>query len=454
MTTLQSTASVTTAIPNAPRKKRYAVCGVSGRGMGMFIAPMVGIRALPEYGDFSEHGEIAALLDIDAKRMAKANENLKRNFPTYPPDDFSRMVRETQPDVVVVCGPDHTHAQHTITALEHDLNVICEKPMVTDCRQAQAVIDAENRSKGKVRVTFNYRYTQQCMAVKRLLMSGAIGRVVNVEFIYNLDTRHGASYFRRWNRDRTRSGGLSIHKCCHHFDLINWFLDDDPEQVFAFGALNSYGADSPHNPSKRDGNNYTVKEQQERCPYHLRWNAGAMRPLKDDHLTIHEEHFTLPYDEYSKQKPLYIYDPEIKIEDTYSAVVRYKRGASMTYSCNFSTPWEGFILGINGTHGRIETRDFTAPDRCPFPVDERQTITVLPLFGERQVHEVRHVAGGHGGADPMLKYDLFVAPTRESSELKMVAGTHAGAMAVAIGEGVWRSSVEKRLINVAELFER
>jgi hypothetical protein len=65
--------------------------------------------------------------------------------------------------------------------------------------------------------------------------------------------------------------------------------------------------------------------------------------------------FSLPYYvQYPPEKPRYIYDKEIDIEDTYSALVRYKGGTSLAYSCNFSTPWEGYILGINGTGGRAE----------------------------------------------------------------------------------------------------
>lgn len=433
-------------------KKRYAICGVSGRAMGMFILPLHGVRDLPEYGDFSAHGEVVALLDIDPSRPAGVNKNFDTNIPCFGPDNFDRMIDQTRPDFVVVTGSDYTHAHYILKGLEHDVDVICEKPMVIDCGQARAVIEAEKKSRASVRVTFNYRYTQAHMALKRLIMEGTIGRVTNIEFVYNLDTCHGASYFTRWNRDRARSGGLCIHKCCHHFDLINWFIDDEPQQVFAYGALNYYGAESPYNPSKIEGRDYSIEEQKSRCPYHQRWHAGHLTPPADDHLFIHNRYVSLPRDDrFYASKGMYIYDPQIDVEDTYSAVVRYKGGASMSYSCNFSTPWEGYILAFNGTKGRLETREFSQPSRCPFPVDERQTITVLPLFGERQIHEVPHHGGGHGGADPVLKHDLFVEQTRDSKDLHMVAGTRAGAMAVAIGEGVWRSIAESRPIDIEEM---
>lgn len=123
----------------------------------------------------------------------------------------------------------------------------------------------------------------------------------------------------------------------------------------------------------------------------------------------------------------------------------------MTYAANFSAPSEGYILGINGTRGRLETTRYTEPARCPFPVSAPQTISYFPLFGERQVIEPPQVEGSHGGADPLLRRDLFEGPSHESEELQQMAGARDGAYAVAVGEAVWRSVAENRPITIAEL---
>nr|MDQ3327325.1 Gfo/Idh/MocA family oxidoreductase [Chloroflexota bacterium] len=286
---------------------------------------------------------------------------------------------------------------------------------------------------------------------KRMIMSGMLGRITNVEFVWNLDTYHGASYFHRWNRDRSQSGGLTITKGCHHFDLINWLLDDVPVQVFAYGALNYYGADSPHNPS-RGGRSYSVEEQKRRSPYHQRWHAHGLEAPHDDHLTVRDSIFRLPYHvQYPSDKPMYIFDEDIQIEDTYSAVVRYRSGASMTYSSIFSAPLEGYQLAINGTHGRLESVHITDPSRCPFPATDRQTITCYPLFGERQVHETRQAPGTHGGADTLLKHEIFVEPIPESKELGLGASSLEGAYAVAVGEAIWRSVASNQPVNISDL---
>jgi predicted dehydrogenase len=134
-----------------------------------------------------------------------------------------------------------------------------------------------------------------------------------------------------------------------------------------------------------------------------------------------------------------------------NSVIRYRRGASVSYSMNCSAAWEGYTLGINGTHGRLETTHYTAPARCPFPVGEGQAIAYYPLFGERQLYEAPPEQGGHGGADAHLARDLFGAPSPEAAELGLAAGSLDGALAVAVGEAIWRSAQSQRPITIADL---
>ena len=86
-------------------------------------------------------------------------------------------------------------------------------------------------------VTFNYRYSPRNSALKEIIQSGVIGKVTSIDFSWVLDTVHGADYFRRWHREKKNSGGLLIHKASHHFDLVNWWINDVPERVFASGDL-------------------------------------------------------------------------------------------------------------------------------------------------------------------------------------------------------------------------
>ena len=88
---------------------------------------------------------------------------------------------------------------------------------------------------------FNYRWSPYSTKIKQLLADNTIGKLTSVDFHWYLNTYHGASYFRRWHGQMESSGSLWVHKATHHFDLLNWWINSEPSEVFAFGDLEFYG---------------------------------------------------------------------------------------------------------------------------------------------------------------------------------------------------------------------
>jgi predicted dehydrogenase len=169
--------------------------------------------------------------------------------------------------------------------------------------------------------------------------------------------------------------------------------------------------------------------------------------VKDDHLQQNVK----PQELYTDYRPdACIFDSEINIEDTYTAMVKYNQGGLLSYSVNFSAPYEGYKLAINGTRGRLETTEFHEPSRIPFPIPAQQTIDYYPLFGSKEIMHVVHTDGGHGGGDPLLLEDLFLGPD-PARPYEILAGAEAGAYSIAVGEGVWRSSQENKPIDISEI---
>ncbi|MEH7548540.1 MULTISPECIES: Gfo/Idh/MocA family protein [Bacillaceae] len=425
---------------------RIVVCGLSNRALGMFIQPVL--------TQFSQQNEIVGLLDPDERRMEVAKESFPSlsSIPAYHPNKFQQMIKETNANTVVVTSRDDTHIDYILQGLENDLTVITEKPMVTNANDAKRVMEAEERSNGKVIVAFNYRYNPFHRKIKEMILEGKIGRVTSVDLNWYIDTYHGASYFKRWNRDRNRSGGLSIHKSTHHFDLVNWWIDQKPEQVFAYGALNYYGKDGELNPSPTDHRYCSTCQEKQDCQYYMRWsNRRNNLAIKDDH--IKSEGIEKSAHNYTNYRPdSCIFDHEIEIEDTYAVTVKYDKGAFLSYSVNFSLPYEGYRLAINGTKGRIETTEYHEPSRIPFPFPE-QTIEYYPLFGSKEIIHVLQNDGGHGGGDPLLQEDFFMG-VDPSRPYQILAGAEAGAYSIALGEGVWRSAMENRPFSIKELLKQ
>lgn len=421
------------------QKKRYALCGVSNRGLYMYVRNML--------KDFTHYADLVAILDIDPIRFEVCKDiyPATANVPGYLPQDFERMIEETRPDALIVTSMDCTHIDYILGGLKHDLDVICEKPMTTNTADALRVIEAEKKSKGKVICTFNYRYNPIHTKLKELVLSGKIGKVTHVDLNWYIDIEHGSSYFNRWNRIRENSGSLSIHKSSHHFDLVNWWIDGIPEYVHAFGARNHYGPEGPFNPSPKAGRHCSDCPEFQDCAYKKRWatrNSHAAMP--EDHLSIYLDKVKR-FTNYSPD--MCIYDPEINIYDTFIVNVKYRNGALLNYSANFSTPYEGYRLAINGTHGRLETMEYGGTAGRPLPNlndGNRQFIDYFPIFGGRERIHIPENAGGHGGSDPLILEDIFLGenPRRE---FDILAKSVDGLRAISIGDGVWNSINDKQI---------
>ncbi|MDQ0300194.1 putative dehydrogenase [Salibacterium salarium] len=421
--------------------RRYAVCGVSKRAIGMFIEPMI--------QTFSNQCELVGMLDIDSKRFSVCKEQIPEtsNVPEFDSNDFDRMVKETNPDVIIVASRDDTHVDYILKSLQHHLDVISEKPMATTAEDCQKIMDAERESKGQVTVTFNYRYNPYHMKIKEMIQDGKLGRITSIDLNWYIDTYHGSTYFQRWNRYRELSGGLSIHKSSHHFDLVNWWLDQKPEEVFAFGDLNYYGKDSVHNPEEEEGRRCSTCDVQLDCPYYAHWNTRSNNAtVQDDHIDS-DMRRREGYTNYHTDRC--VFDSDIHIEDTYAASIRYEQGTLLSYSVNFSLPYEGYRLAINGTKGRIETMEYHAPSRVPFPTPE-QTIDYFPLFGAKETIHVVEREGGHGGGDPVIQEDIFLGENPRRP-YKILSGSKDGSYAVTTGEAVWKSVKEGKPQTIDDL---
>jgi predicted dehydrogenase len=400
--------------------KRYALVGCGVRGISMYARPLS-----KYYGDV---GELAAICDINPVRLAACNGYLDTKVPEFT--DFDAMLRDVQPDAVIVTTVDRTHHDFIIRALESGAEAITEKPMTVDDEKCRAILDAEQRTGKRVTVAFNYRYSPQHQQIKRLIMEGAIGRVLSVDFHWPLDYIHGADFFRRWHRRMENSGGLLVHKATHHFDLINWWIDSEPEEVFAQGRRAFYG------PTRQErGDRCLTCSHKATCEFYF--DLGAQDYMRALYLDAEGE------DGYHRDGC--VFADEIDIYDTMSATVRYKSGAVMSYSMTAYAPWEGYSLAFNGSEGRLEVEFLErAPGRSP-----GVQIALHPLRRPAREIEPETGAGEHYGGDRLLRDHLFRGV--ESDPLGLAAGSRAGAMSILTGIAANRSIAEGRPVLVEGL---
>ena len=405
-------------------KRRYAIVGTGDRAIGMWGKPLV--------KDYPDLLEFVGLCDINPKRVAVAKTMLGVNCPTF--SNFEQMIDQAKPDLLMVTTVDGYHSNYITKALDRGLDVMTEKPMVIDESQCQAVLDAEQRNKKKIVVTFNYRYSPKHQKIKEILMSGAIGRVISVDFSWYLDVYHGSDYFRRWHRLKSKGGSLWVHKATHHFDLVNWWLDADPVEISARAGLEVYGKNGAFRATNCRSCSHTAQ-----CRFYYDMTKDPARM----------QLYAGCEDVDGYYRDGCVFREDIDIYDTMAAVVKYSNGTQMSYSLNAFMPFEGYRIAFNGEKGRLEVRDY---ERQPWQVDEESEAYLTKSFGQRQKIEMpADVGTGHMGADFRLR-DLIFRKTDLPPYMRL-PDSRAGALSCLTGIAARKSVELNRPIKISELIQ-
>ena len=423
------------------RKLKVVLVGTGVRGISFW-----GKRLVEEYGDILE---FVGLCDINPGRLEYALKYIGVKCPTFA--DFEKMVKETGPDLVIVTTKDSTHHEFIVKGLDMGCDVLTEKPLTTDEVKCQEIIDAERRSSKNLIVGFNYRWSPYNTKIKELLSQNAIGKVTSVDFHWYLNTYHGASYFRRWHGLRQAGGTLWVHKSTHHFDLLNWWLDSEPQEVFAYGALEHYGS---HGPFR--GENCRACPHKRECEFH--WDI-----TKSDHymkLYVANE----KYDGYIRDNCLF--RDEINIYDKMSAQVKYRDQTIVNYSLTTYSPFEGWRIAFNGTDGRLEAwqdipyQKNVSVDQAELHAAEmdqsgkddvqQKPLIVHKLWNDFETIQVPVERGGHGGGDKRLHDQIFKHPDKQDP-FDRAAGVRDGAMSILIGIAARKSIESGEPIKIAAL---
>ena len=386
--------------------KKYVIIGTSGRALEMYAKPLC--------TKFTDEAVLTGVCDPNPERAKFFIDTACPHTPFYA--DFEKMIAECKPDVVIVTTVDAFHHEYIIRALDLGCDVITEKPMTIDDDKCNAILEAERRNKRKIRVTFNARFSPLAQRVRELLLAGPIGDIadiyhVNMEWL--LDTSHGADYFRRWHRQKKNSGGLLIHKATHHFDMINWWIGQTPDTIYAGGTRKFYGP-TRENRSKR----CLDCQHRNSCEFVF---PHTNTPLMQGMYFGPEK-----VDNYYRDGC--VFSPDIDIEDNMALTVKYREGALLTYSLVAYSPYEGYRVTFTGKGGRMEVQTFASGK---YANQSENFIRIYNRKGEEITVAVPKAEGTHGGSDDRLLQMLFRPGTPDP--LHQLASSEAGIHSVMIG---------------------
>ncbi|MEO8414888.1 MAG: Gfo/Idh/MocA family oxidoreductase [Ginsengibacter sp.] len=202
--------------------KNFALIGAGG-----YIAPRH-MKAIKDTGN----NLIAALDKNDSVGI----------LDSYFPDadfftEFERFDRHVEKqkrkgiktDFVSVCSPNYLHDSHIRFGLRIGANVICEKPVVLNPWNIEALEEIEKETGNRIFTILQLRLHPAIIALKEKIATEPAGKKHQVELDYI--TSRGHWYYTSWKGDVQKSGGIATNIGVHFFDMLMWIFGDVKENI-------------------------------------------------------------------------------------------------------------------------------------------------------------------------------------------------------------------------------
>ena len=198
--------------------KNFALIGAAG-----YIAPRhlkaikdTGNNLIAAYDKFDSVGIMDSYFPdadffVEFERFDRHIEKLKRQ-------------KDVNLDFVSICTPNYLHDAHIRMALRRDAHAICEKPLVLNPWNIDALADIENATQKKVYSILQLRLHESIIALKRKIENGPKDKIYDVDLTYL--TSRGHWYYTSWKGDDSKSGGIASNIGVHFYDMLSWVFGD------------------------------------------------------------------------------------------------------------------------------------------------------------------------------------------------------------------------------------
>lgn len=198
--------------------KNFALMGAAG-----FVAPRH-LRAIKEIGS----NLLAAYDPNDSVGVIDSFFPKAHFFTEFERFDRHieklRLEKQQSIDYMSVCTPNYLHDAHVRFALRNGADAICEKPLVLNPWNAEALMKLEDTSSNKVNTILQLRLHPSIIALKKKIESEPQDKIHDIDLTYI--TSRGNWYYASWKGAIEKSGGICSNIGIHFFDMLIWVFGD------------------------------------------------------------------------------------------------------------------------------------------------------------------------------------------------------------------------------------
>lgn len=144
---------------------------------------------------------------------------------------YEEAVMEAGAPVAIICTPNHLHAAPAIFAMEHGMDVLCEKPMASSVEDARKIYEAQQKTGRILMVGYIVRCYPALSYLKDKLDEGAAGRIISARCI--LAAPETLDVAKTTYRKTYETGGGIVYDYTHEIDYCRYLLGE-PDSVAAY----------------------------------------------------------------------------------------------------------------------------------------------------------------------------------------------------------------------------
>ncbi len=132
-------------------------------------------------------------------------------------------------DYVSICSPNYLHDSHIRMSLRNQAHAICEKPLVLNPWNIDALAQIEEETGKRIYNILQLRHHPAVRALREKVMANQSGKIFDIDLTYI--TSRGAWYFYSWKGKNEKSGGIGTNIGIHFFDMLCWIFGAVKENV-------------------------------------------------------------------------------------------------------------------------------------------------------------------------------------------------------------------------------
>lgn len=179
--------------------------------------------------------EFVAACDVDLENIEKllSKHNLEKEVSIKRYTDYKDMIaNHPDLDLVAIATPSGIHAEIALYCIDHDINVIIEKPMAMNISDANEIIKRSEEKGVKVSACHQNRFNVAVQKMRKAVEEGRFGKLshgsIHVRWNRNKDYYIQAPWRGTWAED----GGCLMNQCIHGIDLLRWMMGNEVDTVY------------------------------------------------------------------------------------------------------------------------------------------------------------------------------------------------------------------------------